>query len=121
MQMKLCDVAVDVVLKDIKNIHLSVHPPIGSVHISAPLRTSLDTVRVYAISKLDWIRQQQTKLQKQERETPREYLDHESHYVWGKRYLLKVIERDEAPSVELAHNQMILRARPVLARIECRP
>jgi predicted metal-dependent hydrolase len=112
MQMKLGDVAVDVVLKDIKNIHLSVHPPTGSVRISAPLRTSLDTVRVYAISKLDWIRQQQTKLQKQERETPREYLDHESHYVWGKRYLLKVVECDEAPSVELAHNQMILRARP---------
>ncbi len=111
-QLKLGDVAVDVVLKDIKNIHLSVHPPTGSVRISAPLRTSLDAVRVFAISKLDWIRQQQTKLQGQERETPRQYLDRESHYVWGKRYLLKVVECDEAPSVQLAHSQMILRVRP---------
>ncbi len=109
MQLKLGDVAVDVVLKDIKNIHLSVHPPTGSVRISAPLRTSLDAVRIFAISKLDWIRQQQTKLQGQERETPREYLDRESHYVWGKRYLMKVIEWDGAPSIELAHSQMVLR------------
>jgi predicted metal-dependent hydrolase len=82
------------------------------VRISAPLRTSLDAVRVFAISKLGWIRQQQTKLQGQERETPREYLDRESHFVWGKRYLLKVVECDEAPSVELAHSQIILRVRP---------
>ena len=51
-----------------------------------------------------WIKQQQTKLREQERETPREYLDRESHYVWGKRYLLKVIESDEPPSVELKHS-----------------
>ena len=57
---------------------------------------NLDTIRVFAISKLGWIKQQQKKLREQERETPREYLDRESHYVWGKRYLLKVIERDAA-------------------------
>ena len=79
-------------LKDIKNVHLSVYPPTGRVRISAPQRMSLDTIRVFAISKLGWIRQQQTKLREQERETPREYLDRESHYVWGKRYLLTVRE-----------------------------
>jgi len=94
------------VLKDIKNIHLSVHPPTGRVTVSAPTRMSLDTIRVFAISKLGWIRQQQRKLQEQDRETPREYLDRESHYVWGKRYLLKVIERDQPPSVELKHSRM---------------
>ena len=73
---------------------------------------SLDTIRVFAISKLGWIRQQQTKLREQERETPREYLDRESHYVWGKRYLLKVIESDAPPSVELKHSRMLLRVRP---------
>ena len=87
---------MDVVLKDIKNVHLSVYPPTGRVRISAPTRMSLDTIRVFAISKLDWIKQQQTKLREQERETPREYLERESHYVWGKRYLLTVIESDEA-------------------------
>ncbi|MEK6699427.1 MAG: SprT family zinc-dependent metalloprotease [Nitrospirota bacterium] len=111
-KLQLGDIAADVVLKDIKNIHLSVNPPTGRVRISAPSRMSLDTIRVFAISKLDWIRQQQRKLREQERETPREYLDRESHHVWGKRYLLKVIEGAWAPAVELKHRQMHLRVRP---------
>jgi predicted metal-dependent hydrolase len=65
----------------------------------------------FAISKLGWIKQQQEKLRGQERETPREYLDRESHFVWGKRYLLKVIECDETPSIELKHSRMFLRLR----------
>ena len=111
-QLQLGDIAVDVVLKDIKNIHLSVYPPAGRVRISAPRRMSLDTIRVFAISKLAWIKQQQAKLREQERETPREYLDRESHYLWGKRYLLTLVESDEAPSVELKHRRMILTVRP---------
>src|SRR5580658_4360534 len=99
-QLRLGEVAVDVVRKDIKNVHLSVYPPTGRVRISAPLRMSLDTIRLFAISKLGWIRQQQKKVVGQERESPREYLDRESHYVWGKRYLLRVIEEDAAPAVE---------------------
>jgi predicted metal-dependent hydrolase len=111
-QIQLGDIAVDVVLKDIKNVHLSVHPPTGRVRISAPRRMRMDTIRVFAISKLDWIKQQQTKLREQERETPREYVDRESHYVWGKRYLLTVFESDEPPSIELKHSRMVLRVRP---------
>ncbi|MDX9789173.1 MAG: SprT family zinc-dependent metalloprotease [Desulfobacterales bacterium] len=111
-QLKLGDITVDVVFKDIKNIHLSVHPPTGQVRISAPLRMHLDTIRVFAISKIVWIKQQQKKLREQARETPREYLDRESHYVWGKRYLLTVTECDQAPSVELNHSRMLLRVRP---------
>src|SRR5271166_4444707 len=111
-RLRLGDIAVDVVLKDIKNVHLSVYPPTGRVRISAPKRMSLDTIRVFAISKLGWIKQQQKKLRGQERETPREYLNRESHYVWGKRYLLKVVEEDGAPNVELKHSKMILRVGP---------
>ncbi len=111
-QLKLGDIAVDVVLKDIKNVHLSVYPPTGRVRISAPKRLGLDTIRVFAISKLGWIKQQQKKLREQERETPREYLDRESHYVWGRRYLLKIIEERSAPRIELKHNKMVLWARP---------
>ena len=111
-QFKLGNIPVDVVLKDIKNIHLSVHPPAGKVRIAAPLRMDIDTIRVFAITKLAWIKSQQKKLREQERETPREYLDRESHYVWGKRYLLKLVEKDAAPSVELKHNKMILQLRP---------
>jgi predicted metal-dependent hydrolase len=111
-QVQLGDIAVDVVRKDIKNVHLSVHPPTGRVTISAPSRLSLDTIRVFAISKLSWIKQQQNKFREQEREIPREYLDRESHFVWGKRYLLTVSESDESPSVELKHSRMVLRMRP---------
>ena len=111
-QIKLGGIAVDVEQKDIKNIHLSVYPPTGRVRISAPLRMDLDTIRVFAIAKLGWIKSQQKKLREQERETPREYLDRESHYVWGKRYLLKIEEHDAAPEVELKHRRMILRIRP---------
>lgn len=110
-RLTLGDITVEVVLKDIKNVHLSVNPPTGRVRIAAPLRTSQDVIRVFAISKLGWIRKQQAKLRDQERETPREYVDRESHYVWGKRYLLKVIEVDATPSVELKHSRVILRIR----------
>ena len=102
--------AVDVIQKDIKNVHLSVYPPLGKVRISAPLHMSLDTIRVFAVSKLGWIRQEQKKLRDQERETPREYLDRESHYLWGKRYLLKVVEQKgaSASAVDLNHNRLVL-------------
>ena len=111
-QIKLGDIVVDVVLKDIKNVHLSVYPPTGRVRISAPERMSIDAIRVFAISKLDWIKQQQTKLRDQEREVPRDYVDRESHYVWGKRYLLTVSESDSPPTIELKHRRMLLRVRP---------
>ena len=111
-QIQLGEIAVDIVRKDIKNIHLSVHPPTGRVRIAAPERMKLDTIRVFAISKLGWIKKQQKRIQEQERETPREYLDQESHYVWGKRYLLKVIEKDIVPGVELKHQSLLLRVRP---------
>lgn len=111
-EIDLGGISVEVIKKDIKNVHLSVYPPTGKVRISAPLRMNLDTIRVFAISKLSWIRQQQRKVREQEREPLREYLDRESHYVWGKRYLLKVIEKDAAPEVELKHSQLVLQVRP---------
>lgn len=110
-QIELAGIVLDVVKKDIKNIHLSVYPPTGRVRISAPLRMTVDTIRLFAISKLAWIKQQQTILREQERESPREYLDRESHYVWGRRYLLKVVEEDAAPGVQLQHSKLILRMR----------
>jgi predicted metal-dependent hydrolase len=109
---RLGDIAVDVVLKDIKNVHLSVYPPAGRVRISAPKRMSVDTIRVFAVSKLDWIKRQQMRVRAQEREGRREYLDRESHYLWGRRYLLKVLEEDAAPEVQVRPGTMVLRVRP---------
>lgn len=111
-QIDVGGIPVEVIFKKIKNVHLSVHPPAGRVRISAPIWMKLDTVRVFAISKIDWIKKHQEKLRAQERESQREYLDRESHFVWGKRYLLRVVEEDRAPTVELKHSQMILTVRP---------
>ena len=119
-QIQLGEMAVEVVRKDIKNVHLSVHPPIGRVTIAAPAHMAMDTIRVFAISKLGWIRKQQTKLLEQERETPREFLNRESHYLWGKRYLLQVTEIDHAPSIELKHRKMLLHVRPGTRQVKCR-
>jgi predicted metal-dependent hydrolase len=114
--MRLNDLDVEVIHKNIKNVHLSVYPPDGKVKVSAPVSMTPDTVRVFVISKLGWIKKQQTKLRLQEREAPREYIDRESHYVWGKRYLLKVDEKDAPPAIELKHSRMILSVRPGTSR-----
>lgn len=107
-QINLGGITVDVIRKDIKNIHLSVYPPTGKVRISAPSRMKLETIRVYAVSKLAWIIKQQTKLRNQERETRRDYVARESHYFFGKRYLLKVSETDLAQTVILRHREIEL-------------
>ena len=101
-QLNLDEIAADVVFKDIKHLHLRVCPPAGKVKISAPLRMSPNAIRAFAFSKLDWIRHQQLKLRRYERETRREYRDSESHYLWGKPYPLKLIEVCQAPSIDLA-------------------
>jgi predicted metal-dependent hydrolase len=109
---ELGDITINVIQKNIKNIHLSVYPPIGNVRISAPLRMNLDTIRVFAISKLDWIRHQQQKLRSQVRENPRAYIERESHYLWGKPYLLEIDEIDTLPRVELQYHRLLLQVRP---------
>jgi hypothetical protein len=111
--LKLGSLTVDVVKKDIKNVHLSVYPPEGKVRISAPLRMTSENIRLFAISKLQWIRLQQGKLVSQEREMPREYLQRESHYLWGKRYLLDIVEADSPPRIEIRHKKIVLQIRPL--------
>jgi predicted metal-dependent hydrolase len=109
---ELGDIEIDVVRKNIKNVHLSVCPPTGKVRISAPLRMNLDTIRGFAIAKLNWIEKHQQKIRNQAREAPREYIDRESHYLWGKRYLLKLIEIDAPPHLELQCDRMLLQVSP---------
>ncbi|MCC7181370.1 MAG: M48 family metallopeptidase [Acidobacteria bacterium] len=111
-RLRLGEMSIDVVRKEIKNIHLSVHPPTGRVRIAAPGRVSEDAIRAFAIGKLGWIRAQQKALGEQERETPREYIDRESHFVWGKRCLLRVVERDAPPAVEWRQSRLRLCVRP---------
>lgn len=106
--LQLGDIAVDVVRKDIRNVHLSVYPPAGAVRISAPLHMRLETIRVFAIAKLPWIREQQRRFHGQEREAPRDYSERETHYVWGRAYLLERRQSRGRPVIELTHRRMRL-------------
>lgn len=100
-QITINNISIDVIYKDIKNMHLAVYPPTGRVRIAAPLHVTDESVRLFAISKLGWIKRHQRKFQKQERETPREYKERESHYFQGKRYLLRIKETQGAGYVVL--------------------
>lgn len=108
---QLGELQIEVTRKDIKNVHLSVHPPDGRVSLSAPLNTRLEVARAYAISKLSWIRLQQEKLAKQPRESVRAFLQRESHYVWGRRYLLNIVHTDGKQHVTLDHRKITLYVR----------
>lgn len=106
------DIVIAMTCKDIKHVHLSVHPPRGRVSLVAPTGTRPEVARAYAISKLGWIRDQRAKLRGQARETPRRFVTRESHYLWGRRYLLSVVEADRKPSVRLDHRRLTLTVRP---------
>ena len=109
---ELGDISISVTRKDIKNVHLSVHPPEGRVTLVAPTSTRLEVARAYAISRLGWIREQQRKLEGQAREAPRQFVERESHYVWGRRYLMVINHLDTKPSVVLDHKRITLTVRP---------
>ena len=106
------DLVIEMTRKAVKHVHLSVHPPNGRVTLVAPDDTRPEVARAYAISKLAWIRTQQAKLHNQARQTPRQFVERESHYLWGQRYLLSVVERDAKPSVSHDHRRITLTIRP---------
>ncbi len=104
---------VDVVRKDIKNLHLGVYPPNGRVRVAAPLRVDDEAVRLAVISKLTWIRRQQRRFAEQERQSKREYVSGESHYFNGSRYLLDVVYQAGPPKVVIPnHTHITLTVRP---------
>lgn len=109
---RLGELDVAVTFKAVKNVHLCVHPPEGKVTLVAPMGTRLEVVRAYTASKLRWIRQQQAQLQAQARETPRQFVTRESHFIWGRRYLLAVVECDAPSTVKMDHRCITMNVRP---------
>lgn len=106
-QIQVLDLTIDVVKKDIKNMHLAVYPPTGRIRIATPKDLNDEAIRLFAISKIRWIKKHQKNFYEQLRETPREYIDGESHYFDGKRYLLRVIERYGKPELEIKNKTYI--------------
>ncbi|MCC5915862.1 MAG: M48 family metallopeptidase [Cryomorphaceae bacterium] len=112
-KISIANIEVDVVRKDIKNMHLAVYPPTGRIRLSAPNKTDADVVRLFAISKLGWIKKHVKNFQNQPRETEREFVSGESHYVQGKRYLLEVVEASGHPRVYFSGTKkLIMQIRP---------
>src|SRR5207244_6402146 len=98
-QITVNGLVVDVVRKNIKNLHLAVYPPTGRVRVAAPLRVNDEAVRLFTISKLAWIKRQQARFENQERQSAREFVSGESHYYQGNRYLLNVMYHKGPPAV----------------------
>lgn len=118
-QIEIKGLTVDVVRKKIKNLHLGVYPPNGRVRVAAPLRVNDEAVRLAVITRFAWIKRQQVKFEKQERESRREYLSGESHYFRGSRYLLNVIEQKGTPRVEIRNKKTLdLYVRPNSTRAQ---
>lgn len=106
-KIQIANLEVEVVRKDIKNMHLAVYPPSGRIRLAAPATTNDDVIRLFAISKIGWIKKHIKNFQNQDRETPRDYVSGESHYFNGRRYLLNVIPKDGYCKVELKNNKEI--------------
>jgi predicted metal-dependent hydrolase len=114
---RLGDIVIAVTRKNVKHVHLSVHPPDGRVTLVAPKNTRPEIARAYAVSRLAWIRSQQRRLRGQAREAPRQFVGRESHFLWGRRYLLTVREDNAKPSVRLSHRSITLVVRPESSRV----
>src|SRR5262245_23088455 len=106
-QIKVSDITIEVVRKDIKNLHLAVYPPAGRVRIATPLSIDDEAVRLFAISKLPWIKKQRSKFEAQDRQTKRKYVSGESHYVEVVRYRLNVIYQKAPPKVEIRNKKYL--------------
>lgn len=109
--MEIGGIAIELVRKKIRHIHLRVCPPDGGVRISAPLRMSLDVIRDFAGSRVDWVRKHQQRMRERPWPMPLEYVDGERLYVWGRPYTLQVREANPSAGVELAGDSLILKVR----------
>ena len=116
---RLGEIVIALTRKDVKHAHLSVHPPNGRVTLVAPNGTRSEVARAYAISKLGWIRDQQEKMRDQARETVRRFVERESHYLWGRRYLLTIREKETKPFICLSHCSIMLTVRPGSSGAKC--
>lgn len=115
---RLGEIVVAITRKAVKHAHLSVHPPRGRVSLVVPMATRTEVARAFAISKLGWIRSQQAAFRSQARETPRRFVTRESHFLWGRRYLLAVVERPAVPGVTVSNRRITLSVRPRSTRAQ---
>lgn len=103
-------IGVDVVYKHIKNMHISVYPPMGRVRVAAPERLDEDAIRLAIVQRLPWIKKQREQLRAADRQSEREMIAGESHYFWGQRLRLELRETEGQPRVDIAGTKVRLTA-----------
>ena len=117
-QINLGDINIDVILKNIKNMHLTILPPLGKVRISAPKKMKLENIKIFALTKLGWIKKQQVKMLSQKREAKKDYVNNEEHDFLGEKYLLEVVQTSKKPSVEVIDRQIILNVKANFTQLQ---
>lgn len=111
MNLQLNDMNIEIIQKNIKHVHLRVYQPAGYVKISAPKKMTMENIRIFLISKLDWIQRQQNKIGSKKYEAKKEYIDGENHYFNGEKLLLTVIEKECVPYVIASHDKLLMQVR----------
>lgn len=111
MQIVISNISVEVIRKNIKNMHLSVLPPDGRVRVSAPTKLTDEAITMFVRAKLGWIKKQQEKFQQQPRQSERQYVSGETLYVWGKQYFLQVEYSYKGNALTLSGDKAILTVR----------
>lgn len=111
MQIQVANISIEVIKKNIKNMHLAVLPPDGRVRVSAPVTLSNDSIAMFVRTKLDWIRKQQETFRNQPRQSERQYVSGETIYVWGKQYFLQVEYSYKGNNLVLSGDRAILTVR----------
>lgn len=111
MQIVISNIPVEVIRKNIKNMHLSVLPPDGKVRVSAPTQLTDEAITMFVRTKLGWVKKQQEKFQQQPRQSERQYVSGETLYVWGKQYFLQVEYSYKGNALTLSGNKAILTVR----------
>jgi predicted metal-dependent hydrolase len=112
-KIKVSDLAVEVVRKPIKNLHLGVYPPAGRVRVAVPLSIKNEAVRLAVIGKLGWIKRQRAKFEAQPRQSRREMVNGESHYYFGRRYRLRVVDSASGAKIVVRNASILeLQVRP---------
>lgn len=111
MQIVVSNISVEVIRKNIKNMHLAVLPPDGRVRVSAPTQLTDEAITMFVRTKLGWIKKQQEKFQQQPRQSERQYVSGETLYVWGKQYFLQMEYSYKGNALTLSGDKAILTVR----------
>jgi predicted metal-dependent hydrolase len=118
LKIDLNNFSFDVILKNIKSINIRISAPLAQVKISAPRRVSLRKIKTFIAAKLDWIEASRQKILSQKYDPPKRYKDGESHDFFGKKYSLRIIEKNQKPNVEIQGDHLILQIRPSFKKLQ---